>query len=258
MHREGARYLREREPAFAEHIDRIGEIVLKRKRATDPFESLVESIAYQQLAGAAARVIWGRVLALFAGSRPTAEKLLELDEQKLRGAGLSRGKIASMRDIAAQKITGVVPTRRSIARMSEQTIRERLLPIRGVGPWTIEMLLIFTLHRPDVMPATDYGVRKGFQILFKKRKLPTPRQLQKLTQRWSPHRTTAALYLWRIADGAKRVKPSKATARKSTRAASTGTASTGTASRGAASRGAVTRGAASTGGKANRAARKRR
>ena len=146
------------------------------------------------------------MLALFDGAAPTAEALLALSDEQLRSAGLSRSKVAAMRDIAAKTVAGIVPNARSIARMQEERIYERLTQIRGVGRWTVEMLLIFSLRRPDVMPVTDYGVRKGFQVLYRKRSLPTPKQLEKFARRWSPHRTTAALYLWRIANTAKPVR----------------------------------------------------
>ena len=206
MNTDAIEFLKASEPAFAEHIGRIGPIILPPKRSPDPFLALIESITYQQLAGSAAKAIWTRVLALFADQTPCAEVLLSLGDDQLRAAGLSRGKTLAMRDIADKKLKGIVPNARSISRMSEQRIYEQLTQIRGVGRWTVEMLLIFTLRRPDIMPATDYGIRKGFQALYRKRALPTPKQLEKFAQRWSPHRTTAALYLWRIADGAKPIK----------------------------------------------------
>ncbi len=211
MNPEAIAFLKAREPRFAEHIERIGDVALPKSRSKDPFLALIESIAYQQLAGAAARVIWSRVLALFPDQTPSAHALLALSEAQLRGAGLSRSKARALRDIAEKKAAGIVPTARSIARMSEKNVYERLTQIRGVGPWTVEMLLIFSLRRPDIMPATDYGVRKGFQVLYRKRSLPTPKQIEKCAQHWRPHRTTAALYLWRIAATAKPAKKKTAT-----------------------------------------------
>jgi len=205
MNKNAVDFLRTREPKFAEHIDRIGLIELSAK-SPDPFVGLIKSITYQQLAGAAAGAIWRRVRALFADQNPTAELLLLLSDEQLRAAGLSRGKTLAMREIAAKTMLGIVPDTDGISRMSENDIREQLTQIRGVGPWTVEMLLIFTLCRPDVMPATDYAIRKGIQVLYRKRSLPTPKQIEKLTSRWTPHRTTAALYLWRIAEGAKPIR----------------------------------------------------
>jgi DNA-3-methyladenine glycosylase II len=122
-------------------------------------------------------------------------------EEKLRGAGLSRAKVAAIKDIAAKTIEGVVPTRRAISKMTELEIIERLTTVRGVGPWTVEMLLIFTLGRTDVLPTTDYGVRKGFALTYGWKELPTPRELLEFGERWRPHRTTAAWYFWRALDG---------------------------------------------------------
>ncbi len=211
MNPDAIAFLKKCEPRFTVHIERIGDIGLPKRRSNDPFLALIESIAYQQLAAAAARVIWSRVLALFPEQTPSAHALLDLSEDQLRSAGLSRSKARSLREIAAKKAEGVVPTARSIARMTEHNIFERLIQIRGVGPWTVDMLLIFSLRRPDIMPSTDYGVRKGIQLLYRKRSLPSPKQVAKLTECWSPHRTTAALYLWRIAAAAKPKKRKAAT-----------------------------------------------
>jgi DNA-3-methyladenine glycosylase II len=201
-------YLRQIDPRLEPWIATIGEIELPLAKSKDPFYALMRSIAYQQLAGSAAKVIWGRVEALFDATRPTPQAVIVMRDEALRGAGLSRSKVASMKDIARKTIDGVVPTARSISRMSNEKIYERLREIRGVGPWTIEMLLIFTLRRQDIMPSTDYGVRKGVQILLGKRAVPSAKQVAKLAERWKPHRSTAALYLWRIADAgrAKAVK----------------------------------------------------
>ena len=206
MNPDAIAYLRAGDSEFAKHIDRIGPVRLPPGKSRDPFLALMEAIVFQQLAGAAARAIWGRVLKLFDEQTPNAELLLSLRYDQLRGAGLSRGKVLAMRDVAASKVNGIIPTSRGISRMSEAAIYERLTAIRGVGPWTVEMLLIFSLRRPDIMPTSDYGVRKGVQVLYRKRSLPTPNQVEIISERWRPHRTTAALYLWRIAEKA---KPSK-------------------------------------------------
>jgi DNA-3-methyladenine glycosylase II len=206
MNPESIKYLRQIDPRLDSWIGVIGEITMPVERRRDPFHALMRSIAYQQLAGAAARAIWGRVEALFDGRRPTPQALIEMKDELLRGAGLSRSKIASMRDIAQKTLDGIVPSSRSIGRMSSEKIYERLLEIRGVGPWTVEMLLIFTLRRPDVMPCTDYGVRKGLQVLLGRRSIPSPKQVAKMAERWKPHRSTAALYLWRIADSAPKTR----------------------------------------------------
>jgi len=204
VHARAVKHLRERDPQLREWIDRIGLVRLPQRPSTDPFLALLESIAHQQLAGAAARAIWNRVLALFEDQLPRPERILALSEEHLRGAGLSRSKALSMKDIAATAIAGQLPDAQRIMKMSELEILEQLTKIRGVGPWTVDMLLILTLRRPDIMPLTDYGVRKGFQVLYRKRSLPTPKQLSKGAERWRPYRTAAALYLWRIADAKER------------------------------------------------------
>ena len=157
--------------------------------------------AHQQLNGTAATTILRRVIALYPHRRfPQPEDLLETPDEHLRGAGLSRAKTASIKDIAAKTIDGVVPTKRAITKLSDAEIIERLTAIRGVGPWTVEMLLMFTLGRPDVLPVTDFGVRKGFALTYGLSELPAPRDLLDHGERWRPHRTTAAWYLWRAVD----------------------------------------------------------
>jgi DNA-3-methyladenine glycosylase II len=179
-------------------IKRVGPCTLKPQSRRTPFQSLVRSVAYQQLNGAAVATILGRVKALYPTRRfPTPEDLLATPDERLRGAGLSRAKTAAIKDIAAKTIAGVVPGSRVIAGMSEAEIVERLTTLRGVGPWTVEMLLIFTLGRADVLPVTDYGVRKGFAVTYGWKDLPTPKELLEYGERWRPHRTTAAWYLWR-------------------------------------------------------------
>jgi 3-methyladenine DNA glycosylase/8-oxoguanine DNA glycosylase len=126
--------------------------------------------------------------------------LLDTPDEQLRGAGLSRAKTAAVKDIAAKRIASVVPGARAIAKMSDAEIIERLTRVRGVGPWTVEMLLMFTLGRMDVLPITDYGVRKGFALTYGRRDLPSPKEVLEHGERWRPHRTTAAWYLWRALD----------------------------------------------------------
>src|SRR5262249_12254088 len=153
---------------------------------------------YQQLNGTAAATILGRVKAIYPNRRfPTPEEILETPDARLRAAGLSRAKSAAIKDIAAKTIAGVVPTSRAISKMTNAEIIERLSTVRGVGPWTVEMLLIFTLGRTDVLPVTDYGVRKGFAATYGWKQLPTPKELLEHGEKWRPHRTTAAWYFWR-------------------------------------------------------------
>src|SRR5256886_274213 len=186
---------------LARLIKRVGPCALKPRNRRSPFEALVQSVAYQQLNGSAAATILGRVKALYPGRRfPTPEDLLATPDEKLRGAGLSRAKTAAIKDIAAQTLAGVVPTSRAIAKMTDAEILERLTTVRGVGPWAVHMLLIFTLGREDVLPATDYGVCKGFALTYGWKDMPTPKELLEYGERWRPHRTTAAWYFWRALD----------------------------------------------------------
>jgi DNA-3-methyladenine glycosylase II len=203
------RHLRKSDPRFVEWIDRIGTLELPTPPTREPYVALLESIAHQQLAGAAARAIWARVMALFADGVPCPQRLAEMTEADLRAAGLSRSKALAMKDICVRVSEGKIPTTALIAQMTDADIYAQLMEARGVGMWTVDMLMMFTLCRPDVMPVTDYGVRKGFQVLYRKRALPSPKQLLKHSEKWQPHRSVAALYLWRIAETAKKPKKAK-------------------------------------------------
>ena len=166
-----------------------------------PFDALAESIAYQQLSGKAAATIFGRVRALYPKRKwLDPEQLLATPDKTLRAAGLSRAKTAALKDLAAKTIDGTVPAGRALIRMSDDEIITRLTAVRGIGRWTVEMLLLFDLGRPDVWPVDDYGVRKGFAKTFRRRKLPTPKQLMKFGEKWRPYRSVAAWYFWRALD----------------------------------------------------------
>ncbi len=179
-------------------IKKVGPCTLKYRKHRTPFQALVQSVTYQQLNGTAASTIFRRFKALYPHRRfPRPEDILGTPDERLRGAGLSRAKTAAIKDIAAKTLEGVIPGSRTITAMSDAEIVERLTAVRGVGPWTVEMLLIFTLGRPDVLPATDYGVRKGFALTYGLLELPAPKALLEHGERWRPHRTTAAWYFWR-------------------------------------------------------------
>lgn len=166
-----------------------------------PFDALLEAIVYQQLSGKAAATIHGRVCALYRPRRyPKPADILATNPAKLRGAGLSRAKTLAVKDLARKALDGTVPTLRAIRTLGDDEIVERLTAIRGIGRWTVEMLLLFRLGRPDILPAADLGVQKGFKILYGKRKLPTPQQLLKHGERWRPYRSVASWYLWRACD----------------------------------------------------------
>src|ERR1700676_3753309 len=169
--------------------------------AIRPFDALAESIAYQQLSGKAAATIWGRVRALYPRKKYLDPHLvLATPDEKLRAAGLSRSKVAALKDLAAKTLDGTVPSARALARLTDEEIIERLTAVRGIGRWTVEMLLLFDLGRPDVWPVHDYGMRKGFAKTFGRRELPTPKQLLKLGNKWRPYRSAAAWYFWRALD----------------------------------------------------------
>jgi len=190
-------HLSQADEVLASLIDKVGACRLKPKRRS-PFEALVQAVVYQQLNGAAAATILGRVKALYPGRRfPAPEELVATSDARLRAAGLSRNKTAALKDIAAKTLAGVIPDSRAIRKLSEAEIRERLTAVRGIGPWTVEMLLIFTLGRTDVLPVTDYGVRKGFAVTYRRKELPTPAELLEHGKRWRPYRSIASWYLWR-------------------------------------------------------------
>ena len=172
-----------------------------------PFNALAESIAYQQLNGKAAATIWGRVRALYPKTKwLDPAKVLATPDETLRVAGLSRAKTAAIKDLAAKTLDGTVPSGRALLRMSDDEIIARLTQVRGIGRWTVEMLLLFELGRPDVWPVDDYGVRKGFAKTFRKRKLPTPKQLMTYGEKWRPYRSVAAWYFWRALDQAEKLQ----------------------------------------------------
>jgi DNA-3-methyladenine glycosylase II len=172
-----------------------------------PFDALAESIAYQQLSGKAAATIFGRVRALYPKKKwLDPELLVATSDEALRAAGLSRAKTAALKDLAAKTIDGTVPSGRALIRMSDDEIITRLTTVRGIGRWTVEMLLLFDLGRPDVWPVDDYGVRKGFAKTFGRRKLPTPKQLMKFGEKWRPYRSVAAWYFWRALDTAEKLR----------------------------------------------------
>jgi 3-methyladenine DNA glycosylase/8-oxoguanine DNA glycosylase len=172
-----------------------------------PFDALAESIAYQQLSGKAAATIFGRVRALYPKKKwLDPELLVATPDEKLRAAGLSRAKTAALKDLAAKTIDGTVPTGRALIRMTDDEIIMRLTTVRGIGRWTVEMLLLFDLGRPDVWPVDDYGVRKGFAKTFGRRQLPTPKQLMKFGEKWRPYRSVAAWYFWRALDQPEKLK----------------------------------------------------
>ena len=202
--------LRASHPRMAELIDCSRRYNIMPPISIRPFDALAESIAYQQLSGKAAAKIFSRVRALYPKRKwLDPETLLATPDETLRAAGLSRAKIAALKDLAAKTIDGTVPSGRALIRMSDDEIIERLTAVRGIGRWTVEMLLLFDLGRPDVWPVDDYGVRKGFAKTFGRRKLPTPKQLVKFGEKWRPYRSVAAWYFWRALDESEKVQVKK-------------------------------------------------
>jgi DNA-3-methyladenine glycosylase II len=195
------RHLAKRDPVMKSLIRDFGPCGLVPETRRSPFQSLVQAVAHQQLNGTAANAILARFKKLFPGCRfPRPEDLASVSDDDLRGVGFSRAKILAIRDLAAKTLAGVVPASRQIVKLSDDEIIERLTEVRGVGRWTVEMLLIFQLGRPDVLPADDFGVRNGFRIAYRRRALPKPKKLLVFGERWRPHRTTAAWYLWRAVE----------------------------------------------------------
>jgi DNA-3-methyladenine glycosylase II len=205
MHAAALKHLAAKDPVMRRLIREFGPCGLAPETRRAPFQSLVQAVAHQQLNGTAANTILTRFKKLFPGRRfPRPEDLAGVTDRQIRACGFSFAKIASIRDITAKTLDGVVPASRQIVKLSDDEIIVRLTEVRGVGRWTVEMLLIFQLGRPDVLPADDFGVRNGFRLAYKKRDLPAAKDLQAFGERWRPHRTTAAWYLWRAADAAKK------------------------------------------------------
>ncbi len=201
------KHLSKRDPVMRRLIRNFGPCALTPEIRRSPFQSLVQAVAHQQLHGTAANNILVRFKKMFPHRRfPRPEDLAAVTDAQLRACGFSFAKIASIRDIAAKTLSGVVPASRQIMKLSDDELVGRLTEVSGVGRWTVEMLLIFQLGRPDVLPADDFGVRSGFRHAYKRRVMPTVKELLAFGERWRPHRTTAAWYLWRAADAARKKK----------------------------------------------------
>jgi DNA-3-methyladenine glycosylase II len=199
---EALRHLR-RDAVLKRVIRQVGPFTLKPV-LRQPYEALVRAIAHQQVHGRAAEAILGRFIALCPEPGfPTPESVLALSPEAMRGAGLSANKVLAIRDIAEKAALGVIPNRAAARRLSDEVLIERLVALRGVGRWTVEMLLIFTLGRADILPVDDFGVREGYRVAAGLPEQPKPKLLAEIGEAWAPYRTTAAWYLWRTADLAK-------------------------------------------------------
>ena len=199
-HAAARRHLGRVDPKMRQLVRELAPCTFERARGMSPYQSLVRAVAHQQLHAMAAERILARLTALTPGPLfPGPEELLALPEGALRGAGFSTAKALALRDIAAKTLEGVVPAARTLARLDDEAIIQRLTAVRGVGRWTAEILLI-RLGRPDVLPADDFGLRTGFRATYGGRELPSPLKLRAFGERWRPYRTVACWYLWRAAD----------------------------------------------------------
>jgi DNA-3-methyladenine glycosylase II len=207
MNSSPTQHLAKADPIMRRLIRAHGPYGLQPRSGRSPFESLACAIAHQQLNGTAANTILGRFVKLFPGRKfPRPEDLASVTDDAVRGAGFSRAKIAALRDLAVKALDGTVPSSRAIQKLNDNEIIARLSEVRGVGQWTVEMLLIFKLGRLDVLPVDDYGVRKGFMLAYRKRTLPKPTALLKHAERWRPYRSIGAWYMWRAIELAKRAE----------------------------------------------------
>jgi DNA-3-methyladenine glycosylase II len=195
------------DPVMARIIESAGPCTMQARLETTPFESLASSIAHQQLNGAVAQRILQRFVALYAPAPfPEPAALRATDETKLRAVGFSFAKIRALHDLADKTMAGVVPASHELVELEDDHIIERLTQVRGIGPWTVHMMLMFQLGRPNVLPIDDYGVRNGFRLAYGLKGLPTPRALREFGERWHPHCSIAAWYLWRAVDLAREGK----------------------------------------------------
>jgi DNA-3-methyladenine glycosylase II len=192
------------DPVMARLIEKAIHYEPDARLEQTPFEVLARAIAHQQLHATAANNILKRFVALFDGTEfPLPQHVVDTDAARLRTVGFSFAKIAALKDLAAKVLEGIVPTREALDSLSDDEIVERLTEVRGIGRWTVEMMLMFNMQRPDILPVDDFGVRNGFRLAYGLKGMPTPKALAEFGERWKPHRSTAAWYLWRANDLAK-------------------------------------------------------
>ena len=194
------RHLRATDPRMADVIGAAGAFDVRPDQDLDPYPYLLRSIVFQQLNGTAAATIHGRVLDLFGGRVPTPQELLEAEVDDLRAAGLSGSKAASVQDLARHAAAGELPTHDELPTCSDLDLVDRLTVVRGIGPWTVHMLLMFRLGRPDVLPTGDFGVREGWRLLHGLERQPTPTEFRVATEAWRPYRSVGSWYMWRAVD----------------------------------------------------------
>ena len=195
---EAVRHLSEHDERLKRLIAEADPFQIDVADAQSPYEVLLESIAYQSISGKAAATIFGRIQALGENGRPPSpQRMLKIPKGKLRKAGLSGAKVEAMRDLARKTIEGIVPTHEQALLLSDEELVRRLVSVRGIGAWTVEMFLIFRLGRPDVLPIHDLGVKKGWSVAYGRKHMPKPKELLKFGERWRPYRTVASWYMWR-------------------------------------------------------------
>ncbi|MBL7978072.1 MAG: DNA-3-methyladenine glycosylase 2 family protein [Bacteroidetes Order II. Incertae sedis bacterium] len=191
-------YLSAQDAILATLMHQVGPYLVLPKPLPSVFEALTESIIYQQLSGKAAETIYRRFRSLFsAHAHPTPEEILKTPHDALRGVGISHAKVRAIHDLALKTINHEIPTLAQIRNMSDEVVIEALTKVRGIGPWTVEMMLLFDLGRPDVLPATDLGVQKGFQKTYGHADLPKPAEIRIFAERWRPYRSVASWYMYR-------------------------------------------------------------
>lgn len=193
-----SRHLAQVDADWAGHIDRVGPCLLQAKPLREPYEALIRAVAYQQLHAKAGDAILARFLALYPDNIfPAPAELLATSEERQRACGFSASKLVAIRGIAEATLVGQVPPGHIAVRMPDALLIEQLSALRGIGRWTVEMFLIYSLQRPDILPADDFGVREGYRRLKGLSTAPTARQMRVIGEAWSPFRTVASWYLWR-------------------------------------------------------------
>jgi DNA-3-methyladenine glycosylase II len=194
--------LRDADPVMARLVDEHDALVrrdLKRERPGDAYGALLRSIVGQQLSTKAAASIYGRLIDIFGGHAPTPRQLLAADPEEIRSAGLSRPKVAYLRDLAQHVEDGTLELER-LPDLPDEDVSEQLTAVKGLGQWTADMFLMFHLRRPDVLPVGDLGIRRAVQVEYRMRKLPDAKRLERVARPWRPYRTLACLYLWSSLD----------------------------------------------------------
>jgi DNA-3-methyladenine glycosylase II len=212
---EATKHLAERDERLKQLIAETAPFKMDQDPLQSPYEALLEAIAYQSISGKAAATIYGRIKALSGNGRaPSPEQMLRLRKSVLRKAGLSGAKVLAMKDLAKKTTNGIVPTLEQAEKLSDEELVERLVSVRGIGAWTVEMFLIFRLGRPDVLPIHDLGVKKGWSVTYGKKHMPKPKELLAFGERWRPYRTVASWYMWRAFERAgykatNKIRPAK-------------------------------------------------